>query len=104
MKKDKIKIIDEQMNDDGIKRFLTYLPSDDTPEDFHILLKAYRGLNSENFNKFIGFFEETGRSTSTKNQFGQTLLSIISTHRMSSAYVEALKDAKTYQSESESAA
>lgn len=96
MKKDKIKIIDEQMNDDGIKRFLTYLPADDTPEDFHILLKAYRGLNAENFSKFIEFFEAAGRSTSTPNQSGQTLLSIISTHRMSSAYANTLKHAKTY--------
>ena len=90
MKKDKIKIVDEQLDEDGIRRFLNERPADGTPEDFHILLKAYRGLNEENFTKFISFFKEEGRSVHVKNTAGQSLYDLIARHKKSGVYAELL--------------
>ena len=90
MKKDKIKIIDEQLNDDGIRRFLEQRPSDDTSEDFHILLKAYRGLNEENFSRFLSFFKEEGRSIFAQDKVGNSLYDIVVKHKKSAAYAKLL--------------
>ena len=90
MKKDKIKVVDEQLNVDGIQRFLNERPADDSSEDFHILLKAYRGLNEENFATFISFFKEEGRSTSALNKAGESLYDIVKKHKKSAAYTKLL--------------
>jgi len=90
MKKDKIKIVDEQLNEDGIRRFLNERPADGSSEDFHILLKAYRGLNEENFTTFISFFKEEGRSTNAPNKAGESLYDIVKKHKKSAAYTKLL--------------
>ncbi|MBL4608864.1 MAG: PA4642 family protein [Pseudomonadales bacterium] len=92
MKKDKIKIVDEQLNEDGIRRFLKERPADDTSEDFHILLKAYRGLNDESFTQFISFFKEEGRSVSALNKTGQSLYDIVKKHKKSGVYAKLLSE------------
>ena len=90
MKKDKAKVTNEELSDEAVKRFLNERPADSTPEDFHILLKAYRGLNLENFARFIEFFKAEGRQLNTPNTMGQTLLSIINTHQASKDYCTLL--------------
>jgi len=90
MKKDKIKVVDEQLNEDGIRCFLNKRPADGSSEDFHILLKAYRGLNEENFATFISLFKGEGRSTSAQNKTGESLYDIVKKHKKSAAYTKLL--------------
>lgn len=94
MKKDKIKVIDEQLNHEGIRRFLDARPADGTSEDFHILLKAYRGLNEENFSTFIDIFKLEGRSVAAQNKKGQTLYDIVKQHKKSTGYAKILESNK----------
>ena len=91
MKKDKIKVTDETLSDSAIKRFLDERPADASSEDHHILLKAYRGLNFEYFERFIEFFKAEGRQLNAPNSKGQTLLSIIETHKASTDYANLLR-------------
>lgn len=90
MKKDKVKVTDEELSDNAIKRFLNERPADSTSEDYHILLKAYRGLNLEQFERFIEFFKAEGRQLNAADNKGQTLLSIIKTHKASTEYSNLL--------------
>jgi len=47
----------------------------------------------ENFATFVTFFKEAGRDINAQNQYGETLLQTIKTHRQASKYVEILKQA-----------
>ena len=61
MRKDKSKVIDEQWDDARVKSFLAYRAHDGTPDDFHILLRAYQGMRAEDFARFLTFFAAEGR-------------------------------------------
>lgn len=91
MKKDKEKVLDEVWTIDRVKDFLDVKPAEDIEADFHVLLKAYQSMRLENFEEFVELFAEQGRDINATNPKGQTALSIIEGHRISTDYAEVLK-------------
>lgn len=90
-RKDKKKVVGEPMTDDQIKVFLHGLPEAGENPDFHALLRAYRSLREDDFERFLGFFCAAHRDVNATDAAGRTLLQIVSTHRKSAAYAEALR-------------
>jgi len=84
---------DEWWSDERVKTFLELKSSNDESPDFHVLVKAYRGMVPEAFQRFVNFFVESGRNINEADMHGQTILKIVSTHRNSVEYAEILKKA-----------
>lgn len=91
LKKDKVKVIDEEMNDEKISRFLSLKPYGDESEDFYILTKAYRGLPIEYFTRFLEMFLAEGRDVNAKNTQGQSFIDFIGNNIRFPEFVELLK-------------
>lgn len=91
LKKDKQKVLGEVFDDERIKTFLQFEAPEGVNPDFHLLEKAYRGMNIENFDTFLSFFVEDGHDINAQNPSGKTLLAIASEHRHGDEYVDALK-------------
>ena len=92
LKKDKIKIIDEEMTDEKISRFLTLKPYGDESEDFHMLTRAYRGLPVEYFATFLTMFLAENRDINAKNSQGQSFLGSIEGNTTFPEFIETLKE------------
>lgn len=91
LKKDKQKVLGEVFDDERIKTFLKFEAPEGVNPDFHLLEKAYRGMNIENFDTFLTFFLEEGRDINAQNPDGKTLLTITSEHRHGNEYVDSLR-------------
>ena len=61
--------------------------------DFHLLEKAYRGMNMDNFATFLQFFKQAGHNLDATNPEGKTLVQIASEHGHGGDYVVALRTA-----------
>lgn len=94
MRKDKKQVIGEEISDDAIRLFLGVEPADDTPPSLHKLVKAYRGLRIDDFEKFLGFFKEAGYDLDAKDAKGSDFIALIQDQRLAEPYVEAVKAAK----------
>jgi len=90
LKKDKQKVLGEVFDDERIKTFLHFEAPEGVNPDFHLLEKAYRGMNVENFDTFLTFFQEQGYDINAANPNGNTLLAIAQQHRLGEEYVTAL--------------
>ena len=91
---DKPKVLGEEWSDERVKGFLAIEPHDSAINpDFNALLKAYQAMRAEDFERFVGFFVESGRDLNAKNDQGETILDLISQHGRSVAYAETLKAA-----------
>jgi hypothetical protein len=86
LKKDKQKVLGEVFDDARIKTFLEYEAYGDANPDFHVLEKAYRGMKAENFETFIGFFNDDKRDINAVGPEGKTILQIVREHRHGSDY------------------
>ena len=86
------KVTDEVWNDDRVRSFLALEPVDGDSADYHVLLKAYRGMRPEDFERFLKFFVESGRDLDARDPQGRTLWQVISNHRHGSAFL-AVKQA-----------
>lgn len=84
---------DEFWTDERVHGFLSILPPEGVPSDYHILLKAYRGMLPDAFERFVPFFIEAGHDINVKLEDGSTFLDHVSRHRKSAAYAEILEDA-----------
>jgi len=84
---------DDWWSDERVKTFLELESSNDESPDFHVLVKAYRSMVPEAFQRFVNFFVESGRNINEADMHGQTILKIVSTHRNSVEYAEILKKA-----------
>ena len=93
LKKDKQKVLGEVFDDARVKSFLDYEAPAGVSTDFHLLEKAYRGMNIDNFVTFLGFFKEAGYDLGATNPEGKTLVDIAAEHGHGSEYVEAIKTA-----------
>lgn len=91
MRKDKEKIVDEVWTEDHVKSFLSVRPSDQTDEDFHMLLKSYQSMRCSDFDLFIGFFLAQSRNINATGKEGQSVLEIVSEHRLGTEYADILK-------------
>lgn len=84
---------DEWWSDERIRTFLSLESTSAEAPDFHILIKAYRGMVPEAFGRFIQFFVEDGRNINERNYRGETILKIVSEHRNSAEYAKILQQA-----------
>lgn len=94
MRKDKQKVIGEEISDESIKLFLEPEPADDTPASLHKLIKAYRGLRVDDFERFIGFFTEAGYDLQAKDAKGRDFVDLIGDQRQAAPYIEAIRAAR----------
>ena len=93
LKKDKQKVLGEVFDDERVKSFLDYQAPKGVSTDFHLLEKAYRGMNIDNFVTFLGFFKEAGRDLNATNPDGKTLAEVAGEHGHGVEYVDALRAA-----------
>lgn len=84
---------DEWWTDERVKAFLDMQPAAGESADFHVLLKAYRGMVPEAYVRFIAFFMEARRNLNAPGPGGKTILQLASGHRNSGEYVKILRDA-----------
>ncbi|WP_165667207.1 PA4642 family protein [Metapseudomonas otitidis] len=94
MRKDKKQVIGEEMSDDAIKLFLDFEPADGTPPSLHKLVKAYRGLRIDDFERFLGFFREAGLDFDARDAQGQDFIALIRDQRQAEPYIEAIQAAR----------
>jgi len=86
-------VTDEWFTDERVKSFLAMQPIAGEDPDYHVLLKAYRGMVPEAFERFIHFFVEAGRNLNAPGPGGKTLLQLVSEHRNSTEYARILREA-----------
>lgn len=91
LKKDKEKVIDPVWDEARIREFLDLLPPEGENADFHKLLKAYYSMREEDFADFVRFFVDAGGDLNAKDNAGNTVADIISTHRYGAPYLELIK-------------
>lgn len=84
---------DEWFSDERVRSFLDMQPSNGEGGDYHVLLKAYRGMVPEAFSRFISFFVADGRNLNEPGPDGKTILQLVSGHRKATEYAQILQDA-----------
>jgi hypothetical protein len=89
---------DEFWTDERVLSFLAILPPEGVPADYHILMKAYRGMLPDAFDRFINFFVEAGRDINIRLADGSTFLDHVSCHRKSTEYARILSAAGAVRS------
>ncbi|WP_439861037.1 PA4642 family protein [Pseudomonas sp. MBLB4136] len=94
MRKDKKQVIGEEIGDESIKLFLDVEPADATPPALHKLIKAYRGLRIDDFERFVGFFVEAGYDLDAKDEQGNDFIALIQDQRQAEPYIEVIKAAR----------
>ncbi len=94
MRKDKKQVIGEEISDESIKLFLEPEPADETPPSLHKLIKAYRGLRVDDFERFIGFFVEAGYDLNAKDAKGRDFVALVANQRQAEPYIELIKAAR----------
>ena len=82
----------EEWSDDRLKACLEVLPPEGLPADYNILLRAYRGMTAELFERFIGFYVEAGKDINVSLEDGTTFLDHVSRHRKATEYVSILEN------------
>lgn len=81
---------DEDWSDERLKTFFELLPPEGMPVDYSILLKAYRGMTAELFARFVPLFVSAGYDINSALNDGTTMLDLVSNHRKSTEYGQAL--------------
>lgn len=95
MRKDKKQVIGDEIGDEQIKLFLDFEPVDATSPSLHKLIKAYRGLRIDDFERFLGFFVAAGYDVDGKDEQGKTFVELIADQRNASDYIELIEKART---------
>jgi hypothetical protein len=88
---DKKKVTDEVWDDDRVREFLTRTPypGHDHP-DFVLLLKAYRGMRPEDFERFARFFAAHGHDFDARNEAGETFMQFVARHRQARPFLDII--------------
>lgn len=94
MRKEKKQVIGEDIGDDAIRLFLQPEPTDDTPPSLHKLIKAYRGLRVDDFERFLIFFKEAGYDLGATDAKGQDFIALIADQRQAQPYIELVREAR----------
>ncbi|GGU63751.1 hypothetical protein GCM10009504_20830 [Pseudomonas laurentiana] len=94
MRKDKKQVIGDEIGDAQIKLFLDFEPADATSPSLHKLIKAYRGLRIDDFERFVGFFVEAGLDLDGKDEHGNTFITLIKDQRNAADYIEIIEKAR----------
>ena len=94
MRKDKKQVIGDEIGDAQIKLFLDFEPVDSISPSLHKLIKAYRGLRIDDFERFLGFFVEAGYDVDGKDAQGKTFVELIADQRNAADYIELIDKAR----------
>lgn len=94
MRKDKKQIIGDEIGDEQIKLFLDFEPFDATSPSLHKLIKAYRGLRIDDFERFLTFFREAGLDVDGKDEHGNTFVDLIKDQRNAEDYVALIEQTR----------
>ncbi|EIK95235.1 Aminopeptidase N [Pseudomonas sp. M47T1] len=94
MRKDKKQLIGDEIGDEQIKLFLDFEPVDATSPSLHKLIKAYRGLRVDDFERFVGFFVEAGLDLNGKDEHGNDFIAVIRDQRNAPEYIEIIEKAR----------
>ncbi|AMZ74429.1 MULTISPECIES: PA4642 family protein [Pseudomonas] len=94
MRKDKKQVIGDEIGDEQIKLFLNFEPVDATSPSLHKLIKAYRGLRVDDFERFLTFFVEAGYDLNGKDEQGKDFVALIQDQRNAEEYIELINKAR----------
>ena len=94
MRKDKKQLIGDEIGDEQVKLFLDFEPVDATSPSLHKLIKAYRGLRIDDFERVLGFFKEAGYDLDSQDEHGQTFVDLIKDQRNAAEYIELIEQAR----------
>lgn len=94
MRKDKRQVIGDEIGDEQIKLFLAVEPADATSPSLHKLIKAYRGLRIDDFERFVGFFVEAGYDLGGTDAQGQDFIATIRDQRHAQDYIDIIEAAR----------
>lgn len=94
MRKDKKQLIGDEIGDEQVKSFLLFEPVDATSPSLHKLIKAYRGLRVNDFERFLGFFLEAGYDLGGKDEKGNDFIALIKDQRNADEYIELIEKAR----------
>jgi len=94
MRKDKKQLIGDEIGDEQIKLFLDFEPVDATSPSLHKLIKAYRGLRVDDFERFVGFFVAAGFDLAGTDEQGQDFIAVIRDQRNAPEYIEIIEKAR----------
>ncbi|MBF8779471.1 PA4642 family protein [Pseudomonas fulva] len=95
MRKDKKQVIGDEISDEYVKSFLVFEPADGaTSPSLHKLVKAYRGLRLDDFERFVGFFVEAGLDLDGKDEHGRTFVQLVADQRNAADYIEIIDKAR----------
>ena len=83
-------VTDEVWDDDRVKSFLK-VEAYNGDADFHILMRAYRGMRPADFERFIPFFVDANHDLDATDDRGRTLWSIIEGHRQGADFIALRK-------------
>lgn len=83
----------EEWGDERLAAFLELQPPASLPADYNILLKAYRGMTAELFERFITIYTGAGHDINVALEDGSTFLDLVSGHRKSTEYARIIKEA-----------
>lgn len=84
---------DEWWSDERVRSFLAMETTARENPDYHILLKAYRGMVPDAFERLIAFFVEEGHALNEPGPDGMTILQLVKQHRNSEEYARILERA-----------
>ncbi|WP_351125420.1 PA4642 family protein, partial [Shewanella sp. T24-MNA-CIBAN-0130] len=82
------------IGDEQIKLFLDFEPVDATSPSLHKLIKAYRGLRIDDFERFLTFFVEAGHDLEGTDAQGNDFVGVIKYQRNAAEYIELIKKAR----------
>ncbi|MGY1449864.1 PA4642 family protein [Pseudomonas chlororaphis] len=94
MRKDKKQVIGDEIGDAQIKLFLDFEPADATSPSLHKLIKAYRGLRIDDFERFLVFFVEAGYDLDGKDEHGKDFVALIQDQRNAADYIDLIEKAR----------
>ncbi|MGN8275101.1 PA4642 family protein [Pseudomonas sp. SMV71] len=94
MRKDKKQVIGDEIGDEQIKLFLNFEPVDATSPSLHKLIKGYRGLRVDDFERFLTFFVEAGYDLNGKDEKGNDFVALIQDQRNAEEYIELFNKAR----------
>ena len=83
----------EEWSDERLQAFLALEPPEGMPRDYNILLKAYRGMTVDLFERFLPLFVAAGHDLNVKLEDGSTFLDLVSRHKKSGDYCTVLEEA-----------
>ncbi|MCP2074404.1 UNVERIFIED_ORG: hypothetical protein J2Y77_003840 [Pseudomonas lini] len=94
MRKDKKQVIGDEIGDEQIKLFLNFEPIDATSPSLHKLIKGYRGLRVDDFERFLTFFIEAGYDLNGKDEHGNDFVALIQDQRNAEEYIALINKAR----------